>query len=46
MCKDCIRTLEPERDKTTLNNGSYFLNYKGCAQCKNIGIIKIIDKSF
>jgi Churchill protein len=34
MCKHCLREAFPERQRTTLQNGAYLLNFAGCAGCK------------
>jgi len=44
MCKECVATPNPERGETTLDNGSYFLNFKGCKKCGKFSMIKIINR--
>jgi len=37
MCKQCLVEALPARQRTTLDSGSYFLNFKHCAQCLERG---------
>ncbi|KNC53794.1 churchill [Thecamonas trahens ATCC 50062] len=33
MCKDCLRSVCPDRGSMALDTGAYFANYTGCAEC-------------
>jgi len=44
MCLKCLKEIAPDRGTTTLNGGSYFLNYKGCGACGVVSLVKVINK--
>jgi len=44
MCLKCLREERPERGRSALNGGSYFLNFKGCGACGEMGLVKVKDR--
>ena len=37
MCKDCLREQYPQRERTCLDDGSYFMNFDKCKNCNKKG---------
>jgi len=44
MCHKCLKEVAPDRGTSTMNGGSYFLNFKGCGACDTMSLLKIIEK--
>jgi len=44
MCRKCLKEDSPDRGTSTLEGGSYLLNFKGCGGCGELSIPKIINK--
>nr|XP_020860323.1 protein Churchill isoform X2 [Phascolarctos cinereus] len=45
MCGDCVEKEYPNRGNTCLENGSFLLNYIGCAMCNKRDFMLIANKS-
>ncbi|XP_033892734.2 protein Churchill [Acipenser ruthenus] len=45
MCTDCVQKEYPNRGNTCLENGSFLLNYVGCAKCNQRDFILINNKT-
>lgn len=45
MCKACVFDAFPVRNQICLDGGSYMLNFKACAECKDRSIVKIMNKN-
>ena len=38
MCRHCVRTPYPDRDRMCLETGAYLANLAGCHQCRKTSI--------
>ncbi|XP_073853641.1 protein Churchill isoform X7 [Macaca fascicularis] len=45
MCGDCVEKEYPNRGNTCLENGSFLLNFTGCAVCSKRDFMLITNKS-
>uniref|UniRef100_A0A8C7Z636 Protein Churchill n=1 Tax=Oryzias sinensis TaxID=183150 RepID=A0A8C7Z636_9TELE len=45
MCNGCVQKEYPDRGNTCLENGSYLMNYLGCANCHKRDFVLINNKS-
>ncbi|XP_073923879.1 protein Churchill isoform X3 [Castor canadensis] len=45
MCGDCVEKEYPNRGNTCLENGSFLLNFTGCAVCNKRDFMLITNKS-
>uniref|UniRef100_A0A4X1UBF4 Protein Churchill n=1 Tax=Sus scrofa TaxID=9823 RepID=A0A4X1UBF4_PIG len=46
MCGDCVEKEYPNRGNICLENGSFLLNFTGCAVCNKRDFMLITNKSF
>uniref|UniRef100_A0A6I8N878 Protein Churchill n=2 Tax=Ornithorhynchus anatinus TaxID=9258 RepID=A0A6I8N878_ORNAN len=45
MCGDCVEKEYPDRGNTCLENGSFLLNYIGCAMCSKRDFVLVTNKA-
>ncbi|XP_072896307.1 protein Churchill [Hemitrygon akajei] len=45
MCVGCVLREYPDRGNTCLENGSYLLNYVGCAKCSKRDFVLITNRT-
>ncbi|KAA0708647.1 Protein Churchill [Triplophysa tibetana] len=45
MCAGCVQKQYPDRGNTCLENGSYLMNFLGCANCHQRDFVLISDKT-
>ncbi|XP_078262434.1 protein Churchill [Rhinoraja longicauda] len=45
MCVGCVQREYPDRGNTCLENGSYLLNFGGCAECSKIDFVLITNRT-
>uniref|UniRef100_A0A3B4HAE0 Protein Churchill n=2 Tax=Haplochromini TaxID=319058 RepID=A0A3B4HAE0_9CICH len=45
MCNGCVQKEYPDRGNTCLENGSYLMNYLGCANCHHRDFVMISNKA-
>ncbi|KAA8583099.1 hypothetical protein FQN60_015645 [Etheostoma spectabile] len=45
MCNGCVQKEYPDRGNTCLENGSYLMNYQGCANCHQRDFVLISNKA-
>eukprot|EP00041_Stephanoeca_diplocostata_P030185 m.906432 g.906432 ORF g.906432 m.906432 type:complete len:115 (+) comp23704_c0_seq17:119-463(+) len=45
MCLDCVKNAAPDRGDFCSESGCYFLNFKGCAECKSMDTPIAADNS-
>nr|XP_048271930.1 protein Churchill isoform X2 [Myodes glareolus] len=45
MCGDCVKKEYPNRGSTCLENGSFLLNFTGCAVCNKLDFMLITNRS-
>ncbi|CAH6842116.1 protein Churchill [Peromyscus maniculatus bairdii] len=45
MCGDCVKKEYPNRGNTCLENGSFLLNFTGCAVCNKLDFMLITNRS-
>uniref|UniRef100_A0ABK0L564 Protein Churchill n=1 Tax=Rattus norvegicus TaxID=10116 RepID=A0ABK0L564_RAT len=45
MCGDCVEKKYPNRGNTCLENGSFLLNFAGCAVCSKRDFMLITNRS-
>ncbi|CAG5927931.1 unnamed protein product [Menidia menidia] len=45
MCNGCVQKQYPDRGNTCLENGSYLMNYLGCASCHQRDFVLISNKA-
>ncbi|XP_071396802.1 protein Churchill isoform X2 [Centroberyx affinis] len=45
MCNGCVQKEYPDRGNTCLENGSYLMNYVGCASCHQRDFVLISNKT-
>ncbi|MEQ2188237.1 hypothetical protein GOODEAATRI_012969 [Goodea atripinnis] len=45
MCNGCVHKEYPDRGNTCLENGSYLMNYLGCANCHQRDFVLISNKA-
>uniref|UniRef100_A0A3Q3KFN8 Protein Churchill n=1 Tax=Monopterus albus TaxID=43700 RepID=A0A3Q3KFN8_MONAL len=45
MCNGCVQKEYPDRGNTCLENGSYLMNYLGCANCHQRDFVLISNKA-
>ncbi|KAM8847542.1 protein Churchill [Synchiropus splendidus] len=45
MCNGCVHKEYPDRGNTCLEDGSYLMNYLGCASCHQRDFVLISNKS-
>uniref|UniRef100_D6RGU2 Protein Churchill n=1 Tax=Mus musculus TaxID=10090 RepID=D6RGU2_MOUSE len=45
MCGDCVEKEYPNRGTTCLENGSFLLNFAGCAVCSKRDFMLITNRS-
>ncbi|CAB1342687.1 unnamed protein product [Coregonus sp. 'balchen'] len=45
MCNGCVLKEYPDRGNTCLENGSYLMNYLGCANCHQRDFVLISNKA-
>ncbi|XP_022625416.1 protein Churchill [Seriola dumerili] len=45
MCNGCVQKEYPDRGNTCLENGSYLMNYLGCASCHQRDFVLISNKA-
>ncbi|XP_077442750.1 protein Churchill [Stigmatopora argus] len=44
MCNGCVQKEYPDRGSTCLENGSFLMNYVGCANCHHRDFVLICNK--
>lgn len=44
MCRECIFTIRPNRQTTTLEAGCYLINFKACFECQERNIPSSSEK--
>ncbi|CAN9507884.1 unnamed protein product [Ophioblennius macclurei] len=44
MCNGCVQKEHPDRGTTCLEDGSYLMNYRGCAACHQRDFVMIRNK--
>ncbi|XP_038621380.1 protein Churchill isoform X2 [Tachyglossus aculeatus] len=45
MCGACVEKEYPDRGNTCLENGSFLLNYIGCAMCSKRDFVLVTNKA-
>uniref|UniRef100_A0A8C2LQH2 Protein Churchill n=1 Tax=Cricetulus griseus TaxID=10029 RepID=A0A8C2LQH2_CRIGR len=45
MCVDCVKKEYPNRGNTCLENGSFLLNFIGCAVCNKLDFMLITNRT-
>uniref|UniRef100_A0A3Q3VXA1 Protein Churchill n=1 Tax=Mola mola TaxID=94237 RepID=A0A3Q3VXA1_MOLML len=45
MCNGCVQKEYPDRGNTCLENGSYLMNYLGCASCHQRDFVLIRNQA-
>ncbi|KAI4880537.1 protein Churchill [Hoplias malabaricus] len=45
MCTGCVQKEYPDRGNTCLDNGSYLMNFLGCANCQQRDFVLISNKT-
>uniref|UniRef100_A0A671Q232 Protein Churchill n=1 Tax=Sinocyclocheilus anshuiensis TaxID=1608454 RepID=A0A671Q232_9TELE len=45
MCTGCVQKQYPDRGHTCLENGSYLMNFLGCANCHQRDFVLISDRT-
>ncbi|XP_061731239.1 protein Churchill-like [Nerophis ophidion] len=44
MCNGCVQKQFPDRGHTCLEDGSYLMNYLGCASCNHRDFVLVANK--
>jgi hypothetical protein len=45
MCKKCVKVEYPDRGNACLEDGSYYLNFSGCAKCQGLDVLKVENRT-
>lgn len=43
MCKECVKEVFKDRERTCLETGTWWMNYKGCKECHSMSDLIVTE---